>query len=63
MIKNEFVVVAAIHKCRHYYHIYCVRKSSEIYEDIVKRLLEIENVEYGNINEIMPENCMEIREN
>ena len=50
MIDHEFLAVASTRKSFEQYHFYVVRKDSALFDDIVDRLLNIENIEYGDLN-------------
>ncbi len=55
MIDNEFVAVAAVQKYKGKYHYYFVRKNSDLFDEIVRRLLSIETIEYADMEELITE--------
>ncbi len=55
MIDNGFVAIAAIQKSLGYHHYYFARKNSELFDEIVNRLLNCNDLKYGNLSELMSE--------
>ena len=55
LVNEDFVAVAAAYKSMGRYHYYFVRKDSELFNEIVNRLLNVEDVKYGNLEKLMTE--------
>jgi arabinofuranosyltransferase len=55
MIDHGFVAVAAIHKALDLRHFYLARPDSPLFDAIVKRLLNVRDVQYGDLEELMDE--------
>ena len=60
MAENGFVVVCAIKKHGNYRHFYFADTDSSLFDEIVKRLTEIEAVEYADLNAIYEEPRMPV---
>lgn len=55
LVNEDFVAVAAVYRSMGRYHYLFVRKDSELFNEIVNRLLNIEDVKYGNLEKLMTE--------
>lgn len=55
MINHGFVAVAAIYKNFGNYHYYFVSIHAELFNEIVERLTHIDNLKYGNLEELIKE--------
>jgi arabinofuranosyltransferase len=55
MIDHGFVAVAAIYKNFGNYHYYFVCRNSELFNEIVERLTQIKDLQYGNLDELIEE--------
>jgi len=55
MRDNDFVAIAAIHKSMGYYHYYFSRRNSDLFDEIVNRLLNSKELRYGSLDELMRE--------
>jgi hypothetical protein len=53
MVENGFMAVAAVHKSGGQFHFYFVKKTSPLFNDTVRRLLDIDGVRYGSLEELM----------
>ena len=53
MIEHDFIAVVAVHKCFDEFHYYFVRKNSALFQEIVKRLRYIKNLNYGYLEQLM----------
>jgi len=58
MLDSEFIAVAAINKSKESYHYYFVRRRSEFFDEIVKRLRNINTVKYGDLGKLIKEKRM-----